>query len=532
MNVISASRRTDVPAFYWRWFMNRVDAGFCDVANPFNSRQVRRVSLRPADVAAIVFWTRDARPMIADIAQLEGAGYAFYVQYTLNGYPRELEPGAPERAESVAALRALSSRLGPDRVIWRYDPIVFSTATPTDYHVEQFSALARELRGAVNAVTISFCDPYGKTRRNFARLSNELGWSFEAGVPEQHAALAGWLAEAAAESSMQTLHLRRSCPARARGAERALHRSRSSLAFEARSGSPSARGSDSPGLWMRRVGGYRRVRHVRLRMRLLLRESQPRARAPAPCRARPGRRNAVASACSKRCRIREVGAGVAVCIRRQHVEVHLPRSRGADWLSPCSQLADREAEVARPWDSTRAGSEDSFAGSHGARGMFCPAAYPEAAAASRREIRVRSRGRPEASETTRDVSDPPRLVGEDMPVIIEVPAISRSALIPLFEGHRRDRALIDCVLEGHFGRARVNDASAPAVARVDCGPFTALGGDPASTDAEALIRSRAHRLGHARDGRVAGGPGARLCRPHQGDSVRDVVRGVSRRRRA
>ena len=203
MNVISASRRTDVPAFYWCWFMNRVDAGFCDVANPFNSRQVRRVSLRPADVAAIVFWTRDARPMIADIAQLEAAGYAFYVQYTLNGYPRELEPGAPERAESVAALRALSSRLGPDRVIWRYDPIVFSTATPADYHVEQFSALARELRGAVNAVTISFCDPYGKTRRNFARLSNELGWSFEAGVPEQHAALAGWLAEAAAESSMQ-----------------------------------------------------------------------------------------------------------------------------------------------------------------------------------------------------------------------------------------------------------------------------------------------------------------------------------------
>ncbi|MCX6092113.1 MAG: GNAT family N-acetyltransferase [Candidatus Bipolaricaulota bacterium] len=75
-----------------------------------------------------------------------------------------------------------------------------------------------------------------------------------------------------------------------------------------------------------------------------------------------------------------------------------------------------------------------------------------------------------------------------MPVIIEVPAISRSALIPLFENHRRDRALIDCVLEGHTGRARVNDASALAVARVDCGPFTALGGDPASTDAEALIR--------------------------------------------
>ncbi len=203
VNVISASRRTDVPAFYWRWFRRRVDAGFCDVANPFDPRRVRRVSLRAEDVAAIVFWTRDARPMLPDIDRLEGAGYAFYVQYTVNGYPRELEPHAPKRSEAVAALRALASRLGPDRVIWRYDPIVFSSATPAKYHIEQFSALAHDLRGAASTVTISFCDPYGKTRRNFARLSSELGWSFDVGRPDEHAALAGRLAEVAAESGMQ-----------------------------------------------------------------------------------------------------------------------------------------------------------------------------------------------------------------------------------------------------------------------------------------------------------------------------------------
>ncbi len=203
MNVISASRRTDLPAFYWRWFMNRVDAGACEWANPFHPSQVLRVSLRPEDVVAFVFWTRNATAMLPDVKRLERAGLAFYVHYTLNGYPRQLEPHAPQADRATSALRTLSDRIGPDRVVWRYDPIIFSTATPSEYHVRQFAALARAMHGAVRRAYISFCDPYGKTRRSFARASDDLGWSFEVGTPEQRASLAGRLAEVAWECDMQ-----------------------------------------------------------------------------------------------------------------------------------------------------------------------------------------------------------------------------------------------------------------------------------------------------------------------------------------
>ncbi len=201
--VISASRRTDLPGFYWRWFMNRLDAGFCDVASPFDAGRVRRVSLAPRDVAAFVFWTRCARPMLPSVDQLREAGFAFYVHYTITGYPRELEPGVPSREESVNGLLSLSEKVGPHRVIWRYDPIVLSTATPAAYHEREFASLARELRGAVDVAYISFCDFYAKTRRAFARVAKETGWTFEAGTREEQAALAGRLADLARAEGME-----------------------------------------------------------------------------------------------------------------------------------------------------------------------------------------------------------------------------------------------------------------------------------------------------------------------------------------
>lgn len=201
--VVSASRRTDLPAFYWRWFMNRLEAGSCDVANPFGARRVRRVSLAPEDVVAFVFWTRCARPMLSSIDRLHGEGFAFYVHYTITGYPRELEPGAPSREESVATLLSLSEILGPHRVIWRYDPIVLSTAMPAAYHERQFASLARELRGAVDCAYLSFCDFYGKTCRGLARVAARAGWEFAEGAAHERAALAGRLAEVARAEGME-----------------------------------------------------------------------------------------------------------------------------------------------------------------------------------------------------------------------------------------------------------------------------------------------------------------------------------------
>lgn len=204
MNVISASRRTDIPAFYWRWFMRRLDAGYCEVANPFNASQVRRVSLKPEDVAAFVFWTRDATQLLKDTGRLHGLGYRFYVHYTLTGYPRELERHSPTAGRAVRTLRSLSDAVGPERVIWRYDPIIPGSAMSPEYHLENFTELAEQLCGAVRDVYISFCEPYAKTKRRLAVVAEKTSWSFELekNIAAQ-AELATRLAEVATAHGMQ-----------------------------------------------------------------------------------------------------------------------------------------------------------------------------------------------------------------------------------------------------------------------------------------------------------------------------------------
>ena len=103
--IISASRRSDIPAFYSRWFMNRIEAGFVLVANPFNSRQIRRIRLRPDAVEAIVFWTRHAAPLLPALPRLEALGYRSLFHVTLTGYPSRLEPHLPPLEQALASCR-------------------------------------------------------------------------------------------------------------------------------------------------------------------------------------------------------------------------------------------------------------------------------------------------------------------------------------------------------------------------------------------------------------------------------------------
>ena len=90
--IISASRRTDIPAFYAEWMVRRLKEGYCTVANPFNRNQVTRISLKPEDVDAIVFWTRNPRPLMPYLDELDSRGYRYYFQFTILGYPRESTP--------------------------------------------------------------------------------------------------------------------------------------------------------------------------------------------------------------------------------------------------------------------------------------------------------------------------------------------------------------------------------------------------------------------------------------------------------
>lgn len=222
--VVSVSRRTDVPAFYARWFIGRVRQGFCEWVNPFGGQR-KRLSLRPEDVVAFVFWTRNPAPLMRYLDELEASGYTFYFHFTINGYPRALEPFNPPLARSIDRFRALADRVGPDRVFWRYDPMVLGRAAASpggtsprpachvtslhpsfdsasfrlasdsapegagaaderllvldaDYHRRRFQAIARRLSGYTRRCYFSFVSLYGKTRRNLKRA----GFEWEAGT--------------------------------------------------------------------------------------------------------------------------------------------------------------------------------------------------------------------------------------------------------------------------------------------------------------------------------------------------------------
>jgi hypothetical protein len=164
--IISASRRCDIPRFRFDWFLQRLEAGYVDIVNPFNAAQTRRVSLRPEDVECFVFWTRDPRSLFAMPDQ-----YAFYTMITLTGYPEILEPNIPPPEEIIQAMKAMSQKLGRKRVIWRYDPVFLSSLTDAAFHRRNFAELAARLSGVVERVIISIYDEYAGARRRLLALT-------------------------------------------------------------------------------------------------------------------------------------------------------------------------------------------------------------------------------------------------------------------------------------------------------------------------------------------------------------------------
>jgi hypothetical protein len=200
--IISASRRTDIPAFYGRWFRNRLAAGWCETANPF-SGQVYRVSLEQGDVLGWVFWSRNYRPFLETLRELHTRGHRFLLHFTITGYPRILEPRTIEADAAIQTARELASAFGPDTVIWRYDPILLSSLTPPEWHLENFERMSARLEGATRRCIFSFPTMYQKTKRNLgaasAKDSSFRVWSIREGdfsVDDLHALAQGLAAKA------------------------------------------------------------------------------------------------------------------------------------------------------------------------------------------------------------------------------------------------------------------------------------------------------------------------------------------------
>ena len=195
--IISASRRTDIPAFYSEWFMRRVHQQYCLCVNPYNRRQVARVSLQPQDVDALVFWTKDAKPLLPRLAELDALGYRYYFQYTLNGYGNLFEPRVPELESCIETFLQLAQRIGPDRVIWRYDPVVFSSQTDGTYHQQRFGYVLERLQSATRRIVVSIVDDYRKASLNFKRLQAQGIAIKPECMPEQLSALCRFMSEQA-----------------------------------------------------------------------------------------------------------------------------------------------------------------------------------------------------------------------------------------------------------------------------------------------------------------------------------------------
>lgn len=167
--ILSVSRRTDIPNYYSEWFLNRIKEGFLYVRNPMNPRQVSRIAISPELVDCIVFWTKNPEPMLGRLEEI--ADYKYYFQFTLTGYGQDIEKNVPHKKEKMIPIfQRLSRQIGKERVIWRYDPIIFTEKYTAEYHLKAFGQIAAALEGYTNKCVISFVDMYAKNRKAMQTL--------------------------------------------------------------------------------------------------------------------------------------------------------------------------------------------------------------------------------------------------------------------------------------------------------------------------------------------------------------------------
>ena len=158
--IISASRRTDIPCYYSEWFLNRLREGYALIPNPRNAGRLGRIALSPQNVDCIVFWTKNPAPMLDRLAEIDEMGYSYYFEFTVTAYGKDIEPNLPEKEKLIDTFQALSERVGPNRVDWRFDPIIKNDRCSVEWTAEQFQRLCAQLSGYTERCIISFVDTY------------------------------------------------------------------------------------------------------------------------------------------------------------------------------------------------------------------------------------------------------------------------------------------------------------------------------------------------------------------------------------
>ena len=169
--ILSVSRRTDIPNYYTEWFMNRIKEGYLYVRNPMNAHQISKIILSPEVIDCIVFWTKNPEPLLQRLDELNA--YQYYFQFTLTGYGNDIELNVPHKKDyMIPTFQKLSRKIGKQKVIWRYDPIIFTDKYTPEYHLKAFKQIAKELHGYTSKCAISFVDIYTKNQKNMKELNS------------------------------------------------------------------------------------------------------------------------------------------------------------------------------------------------------------------------------------------------------------------------------------------------------------------------------------------------------------------------
>lgn len=169
--ILSVSRRTDIPAFYAEWFMERLRQKYVLVRNPFNIHSISRIPLTPENIDAVVFWTKNSKPIHKYLNEIDDLGYKYYFQYTITPYKKDMEENIQDKKEIIKSFQTLSEKLGSEKVILRYDPVILSDNYTIEYHKKAFSMLCQQISTYTKKIIISFLDDYKKISKNIKNLN-------------------------------------------------------------------------------------------------------------------------------------------------------------------------------------------------------------------------------------------------------------------------------------------------------------------------------------------------------------------------
>ncbi len=167
--IISASRSTDIPAFFARWFINRLAKGYCVWYNPFN-QQPMYISFENTKV--VVFWTKNPEPLIKYLPELDARGIHYYFQYTLNDYEKEgFEPNVASLEQRIETFKKISDLIGKEKVIWRFDPLILSDQLTPRKLLQKIFHIGNRIKGYTDKLVFSFVDvrAYRKVQNNMVK---------------------------------------------------------------------------------------------------------------------------------------------------------------------------------------------------------------------------------------------------------------------------------------------------------------------------------------------------------------------------